>query len=110
MYIPPAYPKEMPRPSMICSENIGMRYRCASTCRRGNKCEAPPLARILPEESSFEVFHTENRGQGLRSKVALPAGKILLIYTGEVICRDEAERRDHEVYSESKVRNDELVS
>ena len=52
---------------------------------------------VMRALDDFEMFETEDgRGLGLRTKVPLIAGKVVLIYEGEKLTRDQALDREEE--------------
>ncbi|OBZ79868.1 Histone-lysine N-methyltransferase, H3 lysine-9 specific [Grifola frondosa] len=58
-----------------------------------NKRSCPNRVAQLPRDVPIEVFRTPTCGWGARAAVNLAKGKVVGIYTGELIRREEADRR-----------------
>ncbi|KZT24356.1 SET domain-containing protein [Neolentinus lepideus HHB14362 ss-1] len=58
-------------------------------CQKHGRC----INRVAqkPRDTPIDIFKTEDRGWGARATVDLPKGKVLGIYTGRVIHREELE-------------------
>ncbi|EMD41544.1 hypothetical protein CERSUDRAFT_90112 [Gelatoporia subvermispora B] len=70
---------------------------CNKSCVCPRLC--PNRVAQLPRDVPLEIFRTTDRGWGVRSTVSIPAGKVIGIYTGELIRRDEADIRvEHRSY------------
>ncbi|TFY59700.1 hypothetical protein EVJ58_g5622 [Rhodofomes roseus] len=62
---------------------------CNSLCNCPDTCQNRVAQR--PRDVPMEVFHTGDHGWGVCAKVQLPVGKVLGIYTGNLIHRRDAE-------------------
>ncbi|RPD58446.1 SET domain-containing protein [Lentinus tigrinus ALCF2SS1-6] len=62
---------------------------CNDSCSCDETC--PNRVAQRPRDVPIEVFRTRNCGWGARATVALPPGKVLGIYTGLLIRREEAD-------------------
>ncbi|KZT06198.1 SET domain-containing protein [Laetiporus sulphureus 93-53] len=65
-------------------------------CNKNCSCDprsCPNRVAQQPRDVPIEVFRTEECGWGVRATSDLPKGKVLGIYTGELITREEARRR-----------------
>ncbi|KAH9850655.1 hypothetical protein C2E23DRAFT_834846 [Lenzites betulinus] len=64
-------------------------------CNASCSCDENCLNRVaqLPRDVPIEIFRTPECGWGARATVALPRGKVVGIYTGQLIRREEADRR-----------------
>lgn len=51
-----------------------------------------------------EVYHTGDRGFGVRANRCFEPGQIIMEYAGEIITEEECDRRMNEVYKDNKVR------
>lgn len=66
-------------------------HECNSLCACGPSCvnRQVQLGPSLP----LEVFHTADKGCGLRCKVAIPKGRFVIEYVGEVLTSKEIEEK-----------------
>ncbi|KAI0825241.1 hypothetical protein BC628DRAFT_1374165 [Trametes gibbosa] len=64
---------------------------CNASCSCSKYC--PNRVAQLPRDVPIEIFRTQDRGWAARATVALPKGKVVGIYTGQLIRREEADRR-----------------
>ncbi|OCH92672.1 SET domain-containing protein [Obba rivulosa] len=70
---------------------------CNKTCTCPRLC--PNRVAQLPRDVPLEIFRTADRGWGVRATITVHKGKVIGIYTGELIRRDEADLRvDHRSY------------
>ncbi|PGH21481.1 hypothetical protein AJ80_03149 [Polytolypa hystricis UAMH7299] len=65
---------------------------CNGLCLCGKNCWNRVTQKGSPLR--FEVFQTRNRGSGLRSRDSIQAGQFIEFYLGEVITKQEADRRE----------------
>ncbi|CCD47746.1 similar to gi/24987775/pdb/1ML9/A Chain A [Botrytis cinerea T4] len=76
-------------------------YECHEACACDETCDNRIVAR--GRRVPLQVFRTENRGWGVRSKVPIKAGAFIDCYIGEIITAQEAERRrDNAIISRRK--------
>ncbi|TFK48026.1 SET domain-containing protein [Heliocybe sulcata] len=68
-------------------------------CRKHGRC----MNRVAqkPRDTPIDIFKTEDRGWGARATVDVPKGKVLGIYTGRVLHREELENLppEHKSYT-----------
>ncbi|KXN89026.1 Histone-lysine N-methyltransferase, H3 lysine-9 specific [Leucoagaricus sp. SymC.cos] len=65
---------------------------CNSVCKCGPNCNNRIAQR--PRDVPLQIFKTQGKGWGVRASVDIIRGKILGVYTGELITREEALNRD----------------
>ncbi|KAI8983344.1 SET domain-containing protein [Trametes punicea] len=64
---------------------------CNKSCSCDRRC--PNRVAQLPRDVPIEIFRTRTRGWGARATTPLTRGKVVGIYTGQLIRREEADRR-----------------
>ncbi|EPQ61319.1 SET domain-containing protein [Gloeophyllum trabeum ATCC 11539] len=69
---------------------------CNKFCACGKRQRCPNRVAQKPRDTPIDVFKTEDRGWGARATVDVPRGKVLGIYTGRVIPREDLEHLSHE--------------
>ncbi|KIV98894.1 hypothetical protein, variant [Verruconis gallopava] len=90
-------PKRFPysaKSGLLVSSYLGHRwpiYECNDNCACGPGCKS----RVVQKGRTvgLEIFKTKHRGWGLRATENLRQGQFIDTYRGEVITRDEADRR-----------------
>ncbi|KAJ3696685.1 hypothetical protein LUZ61_000390 [Rhynchospora tenuis] len=66
-------------------------YECGPACRCSTSCRNRVSQSGI--RISLEIFKTENRGWGVRSPSSIPSGSFVCEYVGELLRKEEAERR-----------------
>lgn len=74
-------------------------YECNEKCACGPGCKSRVVQK--GRQVGLEIFRTRSRGWGLKSTQNLKAGQFIDTYRGEVITKDEGERR-HKISGKGK--------
>ena len=70
---------------------------CGLSCNLGDKCSNVSIQKHL-SPAVVERFMTKEKGWGIRTKTAIPAGTFIMEYLGEVVTDKEFKRRMHTDY------------
>ncbi|XHG06718.1 hypothetical protein AWENTII_009904 [Aspergillus wentii] len=73
-------------------KRTSMIYECSSRCNCNDRCWNHVVQR--GRTVRFEIFHTGNRGFGLRSPDPIRAGQFIDCYLGEVLTKETADVRE----------------
>ncbi|KAM3074188.1 hypothetical protein ACMFMF_006211 [Clarireedia jacksonii] len=98
-YISNGNSKDCLKPALV--ESVAPIYECHEACACDETCGNRIVAR--GRKIPLQIFHTDTRGWGVRSKFPIKAGAFIDCYIGEIITSAEAnKRRSESIVSERK--------
>ena len=80
----------------LFEEDSPVLYECTPLCACWSHC--PNRVAQKGIQFPLQVFKTDNKGWGLRTLAAIPSGSFVLMYVGELITDEEADRRNEDTY------------